>query len=113
MLFILLSLVFIIVSMMIFKRFAVRNPCSKGILLAFFVTAVVAICLAQNDTQSQIPGAADGIGISNSVAYWIIGEDGWTADKFRNAFENAIYFALFLIFAYPVVVAVESKPKRK
>jgi hypothetical protein len=105
----LLSLIFIIVSVLAFRRFAVCNPYSKGILLAIFTSVVAVICLAQNYTQSQIPEANDGIGISNQVAYWIIGEDGWSKEKFQNLFENSIYFTFYLIIAYPVVLVVESK----
>lgn len=41
-------------------------------LLLFSITANVA--LAQNYAQSLIPGANDGIGISNLLAYFLIGE---------------------------------------
>jgi hypothetical protein len=63
---------------------------------------LAAACLAQNYTQSLISEANDGIGISNQVAYWIIGED-------RRTFEQSVYFTLFIFLAYPLVLMVESK----
>lgn len=111
--FILSALIFVLVSILAFKRFAVSHPCSKGIVLAFFITVAAAACLSQNYTQSQIPGANDGIGRSHPIAYWIIGEDGWTAEKFRRSFERAISFAFLLIAAYPVVLVMESKFEKK
>jgi hypothetical protein len=75
-----------------------------------FLLAVA--CLAQNYTQSLISEANDGIGISNQVAYWIIGEDGWSRALFRRMFEQSINFTLFLFLAYPLVLMVESKLMR-
>jgi hypothetical protein len=113
MLFIFLCLIIIIVSLVFFRKYAILNPFSKGIALAIALSIVAVVCLAQNYTQSLIPEANDGIGISNQVAYWIIGEDGWSKESFRVFFENSVYFTLFLIITYPVVLIFESKLKRK
>lgn len=112
MVFMLFSLIFIIVSVLAFRRFAVSNPYSKGILLAIFLSVAAVICLAQNYTQSLIPEANDGIGISNQAAYWIIGQDNWSKETFQNSFENSIYLTFFLIIAYPLVLVVESKLRK-
>lgn len=115
MLFVFSCLIFIFISISVFsiRRVGVSNPYSKGFSLAIVLSIVAVVCLAQNYTQSLIPEANDGIGISNQVAYSIIGEDGWSQDKFRDIFEKSIYFTLFLIVAYPVVLIVESKLKKK
>lgn len=88
-------------------------PYSKGIALGTGLSLLAAVCLAQNYTQSLIPEVNDGIGISNQVAYWIIGEDGWTKEMFRKSFEQSVYFTLLLLVAYPLVLIVESKSIKK
>lgn len=102
-------LIFVAVSAIVLRKTGVQYPYSKGIALASGLSLLVIICLAQNYTQSLIPEANDGIGVSNPVAYLIIGEDGWSNDMFRKSFEHSIYFTLFLFVAYPLVLMVESK----
>ncbi|MFC3771693.1 hypothetical protein [Paenibacillus sp. GCM10012303] len=58
---------------------------------------------AQNHMNNQVPGAQDGIGITNPVAYWIIGEDRWSIEKFRMALVHSVFLTLLLIAAYPAV----------
>lgn len=113
MFFMLISLAFIVISIFTIRRVGISNPYSKGFALAIVLSIVAVVCLAQNYTQSLISEANDGIGISNQVAYSIIGEDGWSQNKFRDIFEKSIYFTLILIVAYPVVLIVESNLKKK
>ncbi|MFD2611129.1 hypothetical protein [Paenibacillus gansuensis] len=89
------------------------NPYSKGLFLAILLSIVSVITLAQNYTQSLIPEANDGIGISNSLAYWIIGADGWSIDSFRDAYQNSIYVSLLLVAVYPIVLIYESRFKKR
>jgi len=109
MFFILFCLAVVIVSWIVFRMFDIRHPYSKGIALAAALSITSTICLAQNYTQSLIPGASDGIGISNRIAYWIIGEDGWSVQSFRAYFECSVYVTLMLIVLYPVVLVLEAR----
>jgi hypothetical protein len=101
------------VTIALIKKFGVSNPYSKGVGIAVALSILAVISLAQNYTHSLIPGANDGIGISNRLAYWIIGEDGWSQEEFKNSFERSTYISLFLIAAYPIVLLIESKSKSK
>jgi len=109
MLYLFLCLIVVIASIFLLRRAGVSNPYSKGFVLAILLSIVAVICLAQNYTQSLIPEANDGIGVSNQVAYWIVGEDGWSIESFRHLFMNSIYFTLVIVLSYPLVVAVEKK----
>jgi len=111
-LFLLICLVFILASVLVFRKSAVRHPYANGILIAITISALATVCLAQNYTQSLIPEANDGLGVSNAVAYWIIGEDGWSKEKFKAYFENSAYLTFLLILAYPAVLAAEAKRKK-
>jgi hypothetical protein len=106
-------LLFVLVSVFLLRKRGVKHPLSKGIALAIALSALATVCLAQNYTQSLIPAAEDGIGISNRVAYWLIGEDFWSVDRFRASFMNAVYVTLFLIAAYPTVLSVEAARARR
>ena len=70
---------------------------SQGLIVVILLSVVANICLAQNYTQSLIPEVNDGIGISNFVANWILGEDNWSTDTFKAYFENSIIITLVLI----------------
>lgn len=111
MIFLLGCLLFVAVSIVAFRKIGVIYPYSKGVALAGGASLLAAICLAQNYTQSLIPNPEvnDGIAISNRVAYWIIGEDGWSIEIFRNSFNQSISLTLCLLTAYPFVLVVESK----
>lgn len=97
----------------VFRNFEILNPFSKGIGIAIALSILGAGSLGQNYTQSLIPEANDGLGISNAIAYWIIGEDGWSQEMFRNAFELSLYISLILIVIYPIVTVIETKLQRK
>lgn len=52
----------------------IRFSFSIVLLVLLGISLVSSICLAQNYTQSLVPGINDGIGVSNSLAHLIIGE---------------------------------------
>jgi len=99
---------------MIFLRKAgILYAYSNGIMLAIALSLLANVCLAQNYTQSLISERNDGIGISNQVAYWIIGEDGWSENLFQKSFEQSVYVTLLLLAVYVIVLLVESRLRRK
>ncbi|MCL6571378.1 MAG: hypothetical protein K6T88_06780 [Bacillus sp. (in: Bacteria)] len=109
MLFISICVILVLISIVLIKKAGIINAYSKGILIATALSIIVAISLSQNYTQSLIPEANDGVGLSNKIAYWIIGEQGWSIDRFKTFFENSTYLALFLTLVYPLVLLIESK----
>jgi ethanolamine transporter EutH len=102
-------LVLLIILVMVFQRLGIKYPYSKGIGIGIALSILAVVSLAQNYTQSLIPEANDGISITNKVAYWIIGKDGWSQEMFKNTFELSTYISLILIGAYPTVLVIESK----
>ncbi|WP_127531794.1 hypothetical protein [Paenibacillus kobensis] len=95
------------------RRAGVTHPYSKGVVLAIFLSTAALVCLAQNYTQNLISVSNDGVGITNWVANWIIGEDGRSIDKFRGVFEKSIFFTLVVILLYPLVLAAELRFAKK
>jgi Na+-transporting NADH:ubiquinone oxidoreductase subunit NqrE len=104
-------LVLIVSSILVFRNLEIINPFSKGIGISIALSILATGSLGQNYTQSLIPEANDGLGISNAIAYWIIGEDRWSREMFRNAFELSLYLSLIVI--YPIVTVIETKLERK
>jgi len=80
-------------------------------LLLFSILANVA--LAQNYTQSLIPEANDGLGISNWLAYFLIGEDRWSQEKFLSSYNFSTNFAVVLLITYGVILIIEKAPVLK
>ncbi|OCA91501.1 hypothetical protein A8F94_01045 [Bacillus sp. FJAT-27225] len=81
--------------------------------MAIALSILALVCLAQNYTQSLIPEANDGISISNSFAYAIIGENQWSQSMFKHYFEGSAYLTLFLMVLFPIVLALETRMTKK
>lgn len=109
MLFLSSCLIFVILSIIIFKKAGIQQPFSKGLTVAIFISLLAVICLAENYTHSLIPEVNDGIGITNQIAYWIIGEDFWSHELFQKTYEQSIYITLALLVLYPVILVTELK----
>jgi hypothetical protein len=82
-------------------------------LVLLILSLLSNIALAQNYTSSLIPGYADGIAISNKVAYWIIGEDGWSQQVFKKAFDTSVWISFTLVITYVCVLVIETIIARK
>lgn len=77
--------------------------------MLLFASVLSTVCLAQNYTESLIPAANDGIAISNSLAYWIIGEDRWSRELFKSYFDGSVYVSLLLLLLYLGCVIQEKR----
>lgn len=79
-------------------------------LLLFSILANVA--LAQNYTQSLIPEANDGLGVSNKLAYFLIGENRWSQELFQSSYHYSTNASIALLITYILVLILEKKAKR-
>lgn len=113
MIFLFCSLMFVFVSVVAFRHFGVPCPYSRGIVLSTGLSLLTTVCLGVNYSQSLIPNVHDGIGIANRLAYWIIGEDGWSIHLFKKYFDRSVYFTLFLLLVYPLVLLTETRMIKK
>lgn len=80
-------------------------------LLLFSIVANVA--LGQNYTQSLIPEANDGMGISNILAYFLIGDDRWSHELFLSRYEISTNITIVLLIVYSLILILEIVYKRK
>lgn len=108
MIFLFCCLIFFVASTAVFIKMKVPYPLSKGAAIATALSLLALISLVHNLVVSFIPEANDGIGISNIIAYWIIGEDEWSTAKFQQATIHAMYISFALILACPVILAAEA-----
>jgi hypothetical protein len=85
------------------------------ITVLFFVSVVCSISLALNYYQSLKP-STEGVGISNVVAYWLIGEDAWapvwTIQLFKKAYSISLWITLILL-GFLIILLFMKKTKRK
>ena len=78
-------------------------------ILPFVLFSILAnVALSQNYTHSLIPEANDGIGISNFLAYFLIGEDRWTKDLFHSRYELSTTVSIVLLTVYCLVLVFEK-----
>lgn len=79
---------------------------SRIILGASMFSILSMISLLDNYVSSRVENQ-DGISISNQLAYLYIGEDGWSQELFRSAFENALLVTGILVTLYFLVLIIE------
>lgn len=91
----------------------IRFSFSIVLLVLLGISLVSSICLAQNYTQSLVPGINDGIGVSNSLAHLIIGERQWSTQLFRSYFDVSVYITLIILLLLTASVIIESMKYRK
>lgn len=96
---ILLCFIWIIFSVIMYKRSKKDFRFSEALLPLILINLVVTIALGVN----AIGHGYDGIAINNFLAYSVIGEDGWSRELFFNYFEESLNTDLFLIITYMVL----------
>lgn len=108
----------IIIAILLFvflHKQADKYKFSKTILILLMVSVLANVSLAQNYTQSLIPGIEDGIGISNKLAYYIITDDGWgnywSKELFYRAYDYSITVSGIIIILFIILLFMESKRK--
>lgn len=88
---------------------------TKTILSLLSLTIIANVSLAQNYTQSLIPGAQDGIGISNFLASWIITDSSWgkswSIELFKNAYDTSLRVSLVVFLLFVASMVGETKGK--
>lgn len=81
---------------------------SNGILVLCLLSIVGQISLAQTYTHSLIPGIYDGIGIANDISLIILGDDQWSVETFRRAYEWSTNITVGLIGLYMILLLIEK-----
>lgn len=89
----------------IFKTAAVPSAWSKTALLAVIMSVVANVALVDTVAYNAYPELNDGIGIPNSIAYWIIGEDRWSIERFQAVLNLSVWctIAAALLFAFVTI----------
>ena len=116
MLYCVLSVIFITSSILLLKKTQVAYAISKAWGLGIALSLLASIALAQNYAGSATHNP-EGISISNSLAYFIIGEQSerilgqsvWSVTIFRDVFEVSMYVTLVLILCAPLVYGIEHQ----
>jgi hypothetical protein len=106
----------VIIAVILHKKLKLHFSFSIVLLGLFGLSTVSAVCLSQNYTQSLVPGINDGIGISNPIAYLIIGERQWSSILFKEYFDMSVYLTLIfliLLIASIIIESIRAKKKSK
>ena len=81
---------------------------SAVLLPLLLFSILVNVALAQNYTQSLIPEANDGLGISNMLAYFLIGEDDWSQELYRSSYNFSTNTSIVLLISYTLLIFSEK-----
>lgn len=79
---------------------------STALLPILLFSILVNVALAQNYTQSLIAEANDGLGISNNLAYFLIGEDRWS--QFQSSYNFSTNVTIVLLISYSLILISEK-----
>lgn len=99
-----ISLYFIIVLFLAIKK---KIKISTALLPLLLFSTLANVALAQNYTQSLIPDN-EGIGISNTLAYFLIGEDHWSQKLFRSSYAFSTNISIVLLVSYSLILISEK-----
>jgi len=72
----------------------------NALLPLVIFSVIVSLSLGINYVASSIPNINDGIAIHSSLAYWIIGEDKWSINLFKQFFDYSIWTSVILLALY-------------
>ena len=98
-----------IIAYLVFKKMIKYSAA----LLPFVLFSILAnVALAQNYTQSLIAEANDGIGVSNTLASFLILEDKWSQELFHSYYEGSIIISLVLLLLYLLFLLLEGIKQR-
>ena len=86
---------------------------STALLPVLLFSIVANVALAQNYTQSLIPEANDGMGISNPLAYFLISDDRWSPELFRSAYNISTTITILFLIIYSLALVLEKVYMRK
>jgi hypothetical protein len=106
-------LVVIILIYVLFRKTGVSYPLSRILHLLLIFCVLATACLGQNYTQSLIPDIHEGISVSNSLAFFIMGDDKWSHEKFKSYFDGFLTASLVVMALYIIALLWESNQNRK
>jgi hypothetical protein len=113
---ILLKFIFpLLVISAVFYRYIDNHKLSKTALVLLLTSIIFNIALAQNYNFSLIPyPERDGYSISNSLAYYVFGEDHfghWTSDLFKSGYEISTFITILLLLLFIISLVLDRKSK--
>lgn len=95
----LVILIFISFTVLTYLKTKSLKLVSFSILGGLIFSILSTISLLDNYVRSQIE-IQDGIAITNTLSYLYLGEDGWSKELFRSAYELSFTISIILFIAY-------------
>lgn len=84
-------ILWVVYAFLMKKNFGKEFRLSKSLIPLILITLISTICLGVNYVASAVSSLNDEIAIHNFLAYWIIGEDNWSVQLFKDYFDGSIY----------------------
>lgn len=104
-----LGIPILVFFMLLYRKTEQPRRYSKGILVLLVLSIIVNTSLAQNYTASLLPYPVnDGIGIHNSLAFLVIGQENWSKELFKAAYDYSTAVSVGLLVIYAILIIVEK-----
>jgi len=94
------------------KKLKCKKVFSKSILFLLLFSLFSTLELGLNYLHSLIPEANDGIGMINILSRWMIGDDNWSIELYRNFYQTLGTITLVLLFTFIVALIIENSIKK-
>lgn len=115
MLFIILVLIFLIVyAFLLFRKDKNSRKYSQIFLISLIISILFNFGLLENYIFSLMPYPInDGITIVSRVAYFIIGDEGWSTELYKRVYDISTIISYSLLGIYMLVLLLEKKKVQK
>jgi len=80
--------------------------------MLLFLSLIINIAVSQN-YASNIASGTEGYSITNVITYWLVGEDNWSLEVFKNVYNISTYISLGLLFMYGILLVYEENKNIK
>ncbi|MDQ0111752.1 hypothetical protein [Paenibacillus harenae] len=113
MIYIIGCLVMVIGYAVVARAASVSSAWSKTVLVAVLLSLIGNVALVSTVAFNSNPVMNDGFSVPNRVAYWIIGEDGWSVARFSRILELSIWCTLSITLLFVIVSVWEALRRKK
>lgn len=90
------------------RQYKNRFLFSRTLIPLILVCILSTVCLGINYVASAIPSLNDGIAIHNFMSSWILPDENWSTQIFKDYFNLSVYISLSLTCIYCVLKLIKK-----
>lgn len=106
---IIVLITWMIFAMVLKKRQNGQFRLSEAVLPLVLVSYLVTIDLGINYIAGAVPKLNDGIGLHSRLAFFIIGEDGWSLELFKKIYDISFTISIVLTLTFIILLLLNRR----